>query len=139
MTMTTLSAEDLAIELSSAEQTYQDLSRRNLQLDMTRGKPSPEQLDLSDAMLTIVDGENCHGEDGTDYRNYGIGTGIPEAKALFAEFMEVTPEEIIIGGNSSLTMMYDTIVGGLLFGMPGGSGPWRDQGGEQVYRPGSGI
>jgi DNA-binding transcriptional MocR family regulator len=114
--------------LAAAEQAYQDLSRRNLQLDMTRGKPSSEQLDLSDEMLTIVDGENCQGEDGTDYRNYGIGTGIPEAKTLFAEFMDVTPDEIIVGGNSSLTMMYDTIVGGLLFGMPGGNGPWKDKG-----------
>ncbi len=129
--MTGVSSEDNSTRLAAAEQSYTDLSRRNLQLDMTRGKPSAEQLDLSDAMLTIVDGDNCRGADGTDYRNYGIGTGIPEAKALFADFMDVTPEEIIVGGNSSLTMMYETIVGGLLFGMPGGSGPWRYQAREQ--------
>ena len=126
--MTAFSPEELATRIANAEQTYDELSRRNLQLDMTRGKPSPEQLDLSDRMLTIVDGDNCRGDDGTDYRNYGIGTGIPEAKALFAGFMDVSPAEIIIGGNASLTMMYDALVGGLLFGMPGGSGPWREQG-----------
>jgi len=128
MNITALSAQELSERVGKAEQHFQDLSRRNLQLDMTRGKPSPEQLDLSNEMLTIVDGDSYKGEGGTDYRNYGIGTGIPEAKALFAEFMDVSPEEIIIGGNASLTMMYDAFVGGLLFGMPGGQGPWRDEG-----------
>jgi aspartate/methionine/tyrosine aminotransferase len=127
MTITNLSSAELSEHSKKAEQRYQDLSRRNLQLDMTRGKPSPEQLDLSDTMLTIVDANNCKGDDGTDYRNYGIGTGIPEAKALFAEFMDVTLEEIIIGGNASLTMMYDAFVGGLLFGMPGGETTWGKQ------------
>jgi len=124
-----MSRADLSSEqhLKQAEQAYQQLSRRNLQLDMTRGKPSPEQLDLSDAMLSIIDGNNCHGDDGTDYRNYGIGTGIPEAKALFAAFMDVSVDEIILGGNASLTMMYDALVGGLLFGMPGGATPWRTE------------
>lgn len=116
-----------ASDLAAAEQRFADLSRRNLQLDMTRGKPSPEQLDLSDGMLTVVDAANARGEDGTDYRNYGIGTGIPEAKELFADFMEVKPDEIIIGGNASLTMMYDALAGGVLFGMPGGQGPWKDE------------
>jgi len=135
MNITTLSPDELAEQAGKAEQHYQDLSRRNLQLDMTRGKPSPEQLDLSNEMLTIVDGDSCKGEDGTDYRNYGIGTGIPEAKALFAEFMDVSPEEIIIGGNASLTMMYDAFVGGLLFGMPGGRGSWRDEGSLKFICP----
>jgi len=118
-----------------AEQRYQDLSRRNLQLDMTRGKPSPEQLDLSDQILTIVGPDDCFGEDGTDYRNYGIGTGIDEAKALFSAFMDVGIDEIIVGGNSSLTLMYDTMAGGLLFGMPGGEGPWREQKGIKFLCP----
>jgi len=114
--------------LEIVQQRYQDLSRRNLQLDMTRGKPSPEQLDLSNDMMTMVNGESFTGADGTDCRNYGIGTGIPEARELFAEFMDVLPTEIIVGGNASLTLMYDALAGALLFGMPGGDGPWCDQG-----------
>ena len=107
---------------------FDDLKRRNRQIDMTRGKPAPEQLDLSDAMLTVVGPGECLGEDGTDYRNYGLGTGIPEAKEFFAAFMEVQPDEIVVGGNSSLNLMYDAMVGAVLFGLPGGEGPWKDQG-----------
>ncbi len=110
-----------------ASERYEALSRRNLQLDMTRGKPAPEQLDLSDGILSVVGSGDCIGSDGTDYRNYGILTGIPEAKAFFAAYMEVEPDDIIVGGNSSLTMMYDAIAGAVLFGVPGGRGPWRDQ------------
>ena len=71
------------IERQAAER-YESLNRRNLQLDMTRGKPAPEQLDLSDGILGAVGSGDCIGSDGTDYRNYGILTGIPEAKAFFA-------------------------------------------------------
>ncbi len=114
------------IETHAAER-YEGISRRNLQLDMTRGKPGSEQLDLSDGILGIVGTGDCTGQGG-DYRNYGILTGIPEAKDFFATYMEVEPENIIVGGNSSLTMMYDAIVGALLFGVPGGAGPWKDLG-----------
>jgi aspartate/methionine/tyrosine aminotransferase len=110
-----------------ASERYEALRRRNLQLDMTRGKPAPEQLDLSDGILGVVGSGDCIGPDGADYRNYGILTGIPEAKAFFAAYMEVEPDDIIVGGNSSLTMMYDAIAGAVLFGVPGGRGPWRDQ------------
>lgn len=122
------------IERQAAER-YQALSRHNLQLDMTRGKPAPEQLDLSDGILGVVGSSDCIGSDGTDYRNYGILTGIPEAKAFFAAYMEVEPDNIIVGGNSSLTMMYDAIAGAVLFGVPGGKGPWRDQEGVKFLCP----
>ena len=74
-----------------ASERYEALRRRNLQLDMTRGKPAPEQLDLSDGILGVVGSGDCIGPDGADYRNYGILTGIPEAKAFFAAYMEVEP------------------------------------------------
>jgi aspartate/methionine/tyrosine aminotransferase len=118
-----------------AKERFEELNRRNLQLDMTRGKPSPEQLDLSDGILTAVGPGEWRGADGTDYRNYGIVTGIPEAKAFFAQFMDVTADEIIVGGNSSLTMMYDAMAGAVLFGVPGGDGPWRDQAGVKFLCP----
>lgn len=106
------------------EKTYKNLTLRNISIDMTRGKPSADQLNLADALLTGISREDCFGVDGTDYRNYGLGTGIKEAKELFADFLGVNKDEVIIGGNASLTLMYDILVGGILFGMPGGKGPW---------------
>ena len=121
---TTAELDVLAGEL---QQDYDRLRGRNIGIDMTRGKPAPEQLDLSKGLLETVTLDDCFGEDGTDYRNYGIIDGIPEAKRLFAEYMEVTPGEIIVGGSASLTMMYDTLASAVLFGMPGGKSPWKDQ------------
>ncbi|MDD9879002.1 MAG: aminotransferase [Magnetovibrio sp.] len=128
MDLTQQSPDELAAAADEINQTYESLRGRNLALDMTRGKPAPDQLDLSDEILTIVGPGEAHGEDGTDYRNYGILAGIPEAKAFFAEYMEVATSEIVVGGNSSLTLMYDAMAGGMLFGMPGGDGPWKDAG-----------
>ena len=127
MNVKTETADELSARADGLRQAYDSLRGRNLSIDMTRGKPSPEQLDLSAGLLTAVSEDDFKGEDGADYRNYGILDGIPEAKRLFAEFMEVTPEEIIVGGNASLTMMYDALAGGVLFGMPGGESPWKDQ------------
>ncbi len=129
-----------AAALSAAAETlserHRELAKRNTQIDMTRGKPAPEQLDLSNAILTIVGPDDVFGDDGTDYRNYGLGTGTPEAKKFFAEYMEVTPKEIIVGGNSSLNLMYDTLAGAVLYGMPGGSEPWgKVPGGAKVLCP----
>ena len=114
------------------KQAYDGFRGRNLSIDMTRGKPSPEQLDLCAGLLTSVSDDDCKGEDGADYRNYGILAGIPEARRLFAEYMEVTPDEIIVGGNGSLPMMYDALAGGVLYGMPGGEGPWKNLGKDQA-------
>lgn len=114
------------------KQAYDGFRGRNLSIDMTRGKPSPEQLDLCAGLLTAVSDDDCMGEDGADYRNYGILAGIPEARRLFAEYMEVTPDEIIVGGNGSLPMMYDALAGGVLYGMPGGEGPWKNLGKDQA-------
>lgn len=124
MTYSEQSPQDLAAALPALEDLYKQLTLRNIQIDMTRGKPSAEQLDLADELLAGIARDDCFGKDGTDYRNYGLGTGTPEAKALFAEFLGVGLDEVIIGGNASLSLMYDILVGGLLFGMPGGKGPW---------------
>ena len=112
-------------DLNEAEARFAALRGRNLALDMTRGKPSPEQLDLSDGILTVLEAGDCTGEGG-DYRNYGIGDGIAEAKALFAEFLGVRLDEIIVCGNSSLNLMYDALAGAMTFGAPGGDAPWSD-------------
>lgn len=93
---------------------------------MTRGKPSPAQLDLTLPMLSSVGTNDFHSSDGVDCRNYGGLDGLPEAKQLFASYLGVGDKEIIIGGNSSLNLMHDTIVHCLLHGLPNGS-PWADQ------------
>ncbi len=113
--------------LEDLKKRYSELKNLNLKLDMTRGKPCKEQLDLANEMLSIVGSENFNADDGTDCRNYGVLTGIKEAKALFARMAEVDEAELIIGGNSSLTLMHDMMVRAMLFGVAGGSGPWKDQ------------
>lgn len=112
-------------DLETLSVAYQNLKSRNQNIDMTRGKPSAAQLDLAAAMFELVSSDDCKGVDGTDYRNYGILAGIPEARALFAELMETTPDLVIAGGNGSLQMMYDALLGAVMFGVPGGDGPWK--------------
>jgi aspartate/methionine/tyrosine aminotransferase len=105
------------------EARYAGFEARALKLDMTRGKPSPEQLDLADALLDRPR-RGFGALDGTDARNYGGVDGLPEMKELFSPMLDTPPEQIIIGGNSSLQMMHDAIVRALLHGVPGGAGPW---------------
>ena len=112
-------------DLETLSAAYRNLKSRNQNIDMTRGKPSAAQLDLAAAMFELVSSDDCKGADGTDYRNYGILAGIPEARALFAELMETTPDLVIAGGNGSLQMMYDALLGAVMFGVPGGDGPWK--------------
>jgi len=106
-------------------QRYRDFQSRALTLDMTRGKPCAQQLDLSLAMLDGDIAKAYLDQNGLDCRNYGGIDGIPAAKALFAEYMQVEPAELIIGGNSSLNLMHDTILRGMVKGMPNGTTPWN--------------
>jgi DNA-binding transcriptional MocR family regulator len=103
---------------------YRDIKSRGTTLDITRGKPCPEQLDLSSDMLDIINNRNYLTEDAADSRNYGGLDGIPEVKKLFAQYLEVAPEEIIIGGNSSLNMMHDTFMRAMVKGVIEQSPPW---------------
>ncbi len=116
-----MSKEKLNTELSVLQKRYDDFKALNLKLDMSRGKPGPDQLDLAMDMLKSLDYKTA---DGTDCRNYGGVDGIPEARALFAEMLGVDVKEIIIGGNSSLAMMHDTIAKALLLGVSGSETPW---------------
>jgi aspartate/methionine/tyrosine aminotransferase len=100
---------------------YEDFKSKKLKYDMSRGKPCQEQLDLSMGMLDITDYKSY---DGTDCRNYGGIDGIPEAKQLFAELLEVNVDEIIVGGNAALSMIYDTISRAMFFGVLGSDLPW---------------
>lgn len=121
-----LSADQLRRLAGELDQRYADLKSRGLDLDMTRGKPCREQLDLSAELLYGLAKEDYRAADGTDCRNYGVLEGLPEARALFAEILGVSAEQILAGGNSSLNLMHDTIVQALLRPLPGASAPWRD-------------
>ncbi|MGD9240763.1 MAG: aminotransferase class I/II-fold pyridoxal phosphate-dependent enzyme [Desulfobacterales bacterium] len=103
---------------------YREFQERRITLDMTRGKPCPEQLDLSLGMLEGNTGMAYRTQEGLDCRNYGGLDGIPAAKTLFSEYMEVEPPELILGGNSSLNMMHDTILRAIVKGMMEGTAPW---------------
>ena len=88
---------------------YDAFCALGLHLDMSRGKPEPRQLDLSLPMLRMTDaGFLC--EDGVDARNYGDPTGIPEAKRLFGALLGMPPEQVIVGGNSSVNLIYDCLL-----------------------------
>jgi DNA-binding transcriptional MocR family regulator len=111
--------------IQKLQQQYDDFKAQKLNLDMSRGKPCPEQLDLSMGMLDCLASDSDYkASDGMDCRNYGAIDGIPEAKELFGEMLGVSAKEIIIGGNSSLSLMYDTILRAMLFGVLGSEKPW---------------
>jgi aspartate/methionine/tyrosine aminotransferase len=103
---------------------YNAFQEKKLTLDMTRGKPSPDQLDLAMEMLTGDISREYSSPSGLDCRNYGGLDGIKEAKILFAEYLEVAEDEIIIGDSASLKMMHDTIMGTLVYGVVDSDQPW---------------
>lgn len=119
-----LSKEELQQTLKILEIRYNDLKSRNLALDMTRGKPSPAQLDLANEMPKLLDTDNLKSEDGSDCRNYGVPYGIKEVKNLFGEILDVDPSLITVGNNSSLQLMYDTLSRSLIFGEIESEKPW---------------
>ncbi|MBQ7364617.1 MAG: aminotransferase class I/II-fold pyridoxal phosphate-dependent enzyme [Clostridia bacterium] len=125
----TLDKKDLQKEYDKLWEAYQAYRARKLSLNMARGKPDTAQLDLTQEILTSFStSADCLAEDGTDCRNYGLLDGIPEAKRLFAELLGNTPEELIVCGNSSLNLMYDTVVRCLLYGAGKDETPWIRQG-----------
>ena len=119
-----LSRADLLKQREELQKRYDTYAARKLNLDMTRGKPCPEQLDLSNALTAILTDKDFSASDGTDCRNYGGLDGLPEAKKLFAEYLEVAPDEIIIGGNSSLTLITDVLYQAMISGLSGSPVPW---------------
>jgi DNA-binding transcriptional MocR family regulator len=119
-----LDGAELAALKESLLDRYRAFKDRNLTLDMTRGKPSAEQLDLSNNMMAEDVSKQYVTAQGVDCRNYGGLDGISEAKSLFAKYLEVTEDEIIIGDSASLKMMHDTIMGALVYGMVDSEIPW---------------
>ena len=119
------SPADLRAFLEEQRAAYAALRERGLRLDLTRGKPSAEQLDLSAALLDLPEG--FHDADGVDVRNYGGLAGIREIREMFAELLGVDAAQVVAGGNSSLTMMHDVLVQHLLHGGLGSPRPWHEE------------
>ena len=119
--VTSYSHDELLALQRDLEREYEKRCQLGLKLDMSRGKPSPTQLDLCNGALAKLD---CYKtRDGVDARNYGILDGIPEMREYFGKLLNIAPEKIIVGGNSSLNMMYDLMVQLMLKGT-GGNTPW---------------
>ena len=115
-------AEALYKELTAE---YDKYKASGIKLDISRGKPNSDQLDIADGMLELsLPREKCISDSGFDYRNYGLVDGIPEAKKLFSELLGLDPEKIIVAGNSSLQLMYDSIARAMLFGNCDSDTPW---------------
>ena len=119
-----MTKEELLEEKKKLAEAYREFQSMDLSLDMSRGKPCREQLDISMGMMDSLNSQadlSC--EDGTDCRNYGLLDGIPEAKVLLGDMMENHPDNIIIYGNSSLNVMYDTVARAMTHGIMGHT-PW---------------
>ena len=104
--------------------SYAEYKSRALSLDLSRGKPNSEQLDISNGLLSVDLVKYHKTEDGFDCRNYGLVDGLPEMKRFFADATGLSPDDIIVGGNSSLQLMYDTLSRAMLFGVHGSVMPW---------------
>ena len=119
-----MSKEELLTLKAELDKEYADIKAQGLALDMSRGKPAADQLDLSMGLMDVLSSDSdlkC--ETGVDCRNYGVIDGIPEAKRLLGEMSEVDPDHIIIYGNSSLNVMFDSIARSMTHGVMGNT-PW---------------
>ncbi|GAF50320.1 PLP-dependent aminotransferase family protein [Rhodococcus wratislaviensis] len=118
-----LADRELDAELTQCRAEFDALKARGLALDITRGKPAPDQLDLSAAMLALP-GDDDYMIDGIDCRNYGELAGLPSLRALFGEVLNIAPESLVAGGTSSLETMYDVLSFAWIHGMGGAGAPW---------------
>ncbi|MBQ6843360.1 MAG: aminotransferase class I/II-fold pyridoxal phosphate-dependent enzyme [Agathobacter sp.] len=119
-----MTKEELMVEKAALEKQFEEIKALNLKLDMSRGKPAAEQLDLAMDMMDVLDSKSIlKAENGMDLRNYGILDGIPEAKKLMAEVLGCEDKNVIVYGNSSLNIMYDQISRAMTLGICGNT-PW---------------
>lgn len=135
--LTDLTAEQLRPLEQTLAERYREVLGQRLSLDMTRGKPSSEQLDLSDGLLRTLD--SYQDKSGTDCRNYGGLEGLPEMRAMFGEFFQCSQDNVLVGTNSSLHLMYSAMTQAAFFGVPGGAKPWREQGSVRFLCPSPGY
>lgn len=131
-----MTQEERSAEKKSQLERYQQYLDRGLQLNMTRGKPGEDQLELSMPMLNVLNGESdCRDSFGVDCRNYGELLGSMDARKLFGNYLEISAEETIIVGSSSLTFMYDCIARAMLTGVLDSKEPWIRSGKTKFICP----
>ena len=120
-----MSIAELNAEYELVKKEYDSFCKMNLSLDLSRGKPNSDQLDISLPLLSEArPREKCFSINGVDCRNYGVLDGIPEMKKLFADMLGIKEKYVTVGGNSSLQLMYDTLARAMLFGVYGSERPW---------------
>ena len=123
MSFQSLGRDELHAQHEQQKQNYSELQAKGLKLDLTRGKPSPAQLDLSNELLSLP-GENYRDGDGTDTRNYGGLHGLPELRAIFGELLGIPVPNLLAGNNASLEFMHDVVVFSMLHGGVDSAQPW---------------
>ncbi|GII75240.1 aminotransferase [Sphaerisporangium rufum] len=124
--MTSIDVRDGVPPVDRARREYAELAARGLRLDLTRGKPAPDQLDLSAGLLELP-GPVYRAADGTDCRNYGGPRGLPELREIFSGPLQVPADRLLAAGNSSLELMHDVVVQALLAGVPGSPRRWAEE------------
>ena len=125
MNFSKMNKEALSALLDQFKIAYELQQSEKLSLDLSRGKPGADQLDLLSDMLDTVNSQSdCKSENGFDCRNYGLVDGLPEAKRFFAELFDLDAEDVFVGGNSSLNLMYDAVVRAMLYGTCDSERPW---------------
>ena len=124
MAFQSLSRDELQARHARHRDGYADLQAKKLSLDLTRGKPSPEQLDLSNALLTMPGEGNYRDDEGTDTRNYGGQHGLTGLRAIFGELLGISVPNLIAGNNASLELMHDPVVCSMLHGGVDSPRPW---------------
>lgn len=134
--VTKMTREELLALKGEFKKQYEEFKGQGLKLDMSRGKPAAAQLDLTNGLFSALD--DYHTESGLDARNYGVLDGIPEAKKLFSDLLGIPAEKIIVGGSSSLNLMYDALTRLMLFGTQGEK-PWKDVEGIKWLCPSPGY
>ncbi len=133
-----MSAAELSALKDELSQNFSMYKKTRRKLNMMRGVPSDEQLALCNEMLTCLSAEDYKAANGTDCRNYGGLDGIPEMKNIFADLLEVTPGEVIVGGNSSLSFMFDNVAVNMSHGVRDCE-PWQKQGQVKFLCPSPGY
>ena len=134
-----MTAEERKAEYAKVTQEYEDLKARGLKLNMARGKPGKAQLDLVSDIFSLMQKPEDYVSDGIDVRNYGELSGLPAAKRLFAEILGCKPEQVFVGGNASLQLMYDTISKAYTPGLLRSERPWCKERGVKFLCPSPGY
>ncbi|OBG04166.1 aminotransferase class I/II-fold pyridoxal phosphate-dependent enzyme [Mycolicibacter sinensis] len=127
MSLQNLNRADLVAQHERYQRDYAELQAKKLTLDLTRGKPAPEQLDLANGLLALPGPDDYRDDDGTDTRNYGGLHGLPELRAIFGELLGIAVPNLIAGNNASLEFMHDVVVYSMVHGGVDSPRPWSQE------------